>query len=48
MRMKTITPSVALATLADQHARLREMMERCEQLADELDAGRIGPTQVLR
>jgi hypothetical protein len=43
-----ITPSRALAELAAQHAELREMMERCEELADALDAGQLGPTQLLR
>jgi hypothetical protein len=32
------TPTTALQELLAQHAKLREMMERCEQLADELDA----------
>jgi iron-sulfur cluster repair protein YtfE (RIC family) len=42
------TPSQALATLATQHAELREMIARCEDLADELDSGRIEPSQLLR
>ena len=33
------TPSGALDELADQHAMLRELMERCEELADAVDAG---------
>jgi hypothetical protein len=42
------TPSRALAELAAQHEVLRGMMDRCEELADELDAGRMGPTQLTR
>lgn len=45
---KPLTPSGALAELADQHARLRDMMTRCEELADGLDAGQIEPAQLLR
>jgi hypothetical protein len=42
------TPSRALAELAAQHQVLRGMMERCEELADELDAGNMGPIQLTR
>jgi hypothetical protein len=42
------TPSRALAELAAQHEVLRGMMDRCEELADELDAGRMGPMQLTR
>jgi iron-sulfur cluster repair protein YtfE (RIC family) len=35
--MTTLTPSGALDTLAAQHATLREMIDRCEDLADEVD-----------
>ena len=42
------TPSSALAELAEQHARLRDLIARCDELADELDAGPIGPTHLLR
>jgi len=45
---KPLTASQALAELADQHAALRSMMERCDDLADELDNGHIGSTQLLR
>jgi hypothetical protein len=38
----------ALAELTDQHARLSEMMDRCEALADALDAGTAEVTHVLR
>lgn len=38
----------ALAELKAQHNMLRGMMERCEALADELDAGRCGPLQLTR
>jgi hypothetical protein len=41
------TPSSALAELADQHARLRELIARCDELADALDAGDIEPAQLL-
>jgi hypothetical protein len=42
------SPSRALAELSAQHEALRGMMERCEQLADELDTGRMGPLQLTR
>jgi len=42
------TPSRALAELNAQHDALRGMMDRCEELADELDAGRMGPMQLTR
>jgi iron-sulfur cluster repair protein YtfE (RIC family) len=42
------TPGRALVELKAQHDVLRGMMDRCELLADELDAGRMGPTQLLR
>jgi hypothetical protein len=42
------TPGRALIELKAQHDDLRGMMDRCEDLADELDAGRMGPTQLLR
>jgi hypothetical protein len=38
----------ALAELKAQHDLLRDMMDRCEDLADELEAGRSGPTQLMR
>jgi len=44
----TYTPARALVELKAQHDALRGMMDRCEDLADELDAGRMGPTQLLR
>jgi hypothetical protein len=37
-----------LAELETQHASLRDMMDRCEQLADELDAGRLEPELLTR
>jgi iron-sulfur cluster repair protein YtfE (RIC family) len=46
--MTTPTPSQALATLSTQHAELREMIARCEDLADGLDAGHVEPSQLLR
>jgi hypothetical protein len=45
---RRLTPSRALAELKAQHDALRGMMDRCEQLADELDASRMGPTQLMR
>ncbi|HET7503475.1 MAG TPA: hemerythrin domain-containing protein [Kofleriaceae bacterium] len=42
------TPSQALAELSRQHANLRAQMDRCEELADELDADNIAPSQLLR
>jgi hypothetical protein len=42
------TPGRALIELKAQHDALRGMMDRCEELADELDAGRMGPTQLMR
>ncbi len=42
------TPGRALAELKAQHDALRGMMSRCEDLADELDAGRMGPMQLTR
>jgi hypothetical protein len=41
-------PGRALAELAAQHAALRGMMDRCEDLAGELDAGRMSPVQLTR
>jgi hypothetical protein len=38
----------ALAQLAAQHDALRDMMDRCEELLGEVDAGRCGPTQLVR
>lgn len=43
-----LTPSRALDTLAVQHANLREMIDRCEELADEVDAGAASATELLR
>jgi hypothetical protein len=43
-----LTPSRARDTLAAQHAMLREMIGRCEDLADEVDAGTAGASQLLR
>jgi hypothetical protein len=46
MRHNT-TPNVLLATLAKQHADLRERIARCELLAERLDAGLLDPAQLL-
>lgn len=48
MKSPMYPPSRALAELAAQHAALRGMMDRCDELADELDAGRMGPVQLTR
>jgi hypothetical protein len=48
MKSPAYPPSRALAELAAQHAALRGMLDRCEDLADELDAGRMGPIQLTR
>ena len=42
------TPRRARVELQAQHDALRGMMDRCLELADELDAGGMGPTQLLR
>lgn len=44
--MLHLTPSRALSELKAQHDELRRMMDRCEELADELDAGRAAPDQL--
>ena len=44
--MSAVVP--ALAELTDQHACLSEMMDRCEDLADALDAGAADAAQVVR
>jgi hypothetical protein len=41
-------PSKLLAELKHQHDALRAIMDRCEQLADELDRGRTQPAQLTR
>jgi hypothetical protein len=43
-----LSPGRALAELKAQHDALRGMMDRCVELADELDAGRSGPMQLTR
>lgn len=48
MKSPSYPPSRALAELEAQHAALRGMMDRCDELADELDAGRMGPVQLTR
>jgi iron-sulfur cluster repair protein YtfE (RIC family) len=44
----TYTPNTALQELLAQHAKLREMMDRAEQLADELDGNDGDPSQLTR
>jgi hypothetical protein len=46
--MTTSISRRALVELTAQHDALRGMMDRCEQLADETEAGRIGPLQLTR
>ncbi len=41
-------PSKLLTELMKQHDALRAIMDHCEQLADELDAGRGDPSQLTR
>lgn len=43
-----LTPSRALDTLAAQHATLRERIDRCDELADEVDAGTADAAPLLR
>lgn len=45
--MKT-TPSKVLAELIAQHDGLRQIMDRCEELADQLDAGLSNPLALTR
>jgi hypothetical protein len=47
-RSHQYTPGRALVELKAQHDALRGMMDRCEALADELDAGSKSPVQLLR
>lgn len=42
-----ITPGQAREELAIQHGMLREMIERCEALADDVDAGSAAPDALL-
>lgn len=44
----TYSAARALGELKAQHNNLRDMMERCEAFADELQAGRCGPLQLTR
>ncbi len=48
IRVQTYSEQRAIVELEAQHKMLRGMMERCEALADELDAGRCGPLQLTR
>ena len=41
-------PSHALSELEEQHRALRVLMERCEQLADQVDAERAQPEELTR
>lgn len=40
-------PNTVLAELLQQHDQLRDIIYRCEKLADDLDAGKIEPVIVL-
>lgn len=42
------SPSQLLEALLQQHDMLRTMMDRCEQLADQLDAGLVQPAELTR
>jgi iron-sulfur cluster repair protein YtfE (RIC family) len=42
-----LTPRHMLAELVAQHASLRGMIDRCEQLADGLDASSVEPAQLV-
>ena len=42
-----LTPSRALDTLAAQHTTLRERIDRCDELADEVDAGTAAASQLV-
>lgn len=42
-----ITPGRALDELCAQHAELRRLMARCEELADEVDAGGSSPEELV-
>jgi hypothetical protein len=46
--LREYPPSRALAELKAQHDALRGMMDRCDELANALDAGRMGPLQLTR
>jgi iron-sulfur cluster repair protein YtfE (RIC family) len=43
-----LSPERALAELEAQHAGLRAIMERCDELLVEVEAGRCGPIQLTR
>ena len=43
-----MTPKEVLDQLMKQHSTLRAMMDQCDQLADELDAGRGSSSVLLR
>lgn len=45
---KKPAPTAALHELEAQHAVIRQLMERCELLADELDAGRLDADRLTR
>lgn len=42
-----VTPSQLREALAQQHAELRERISRCDQLAEDFDAGLLEPAQLL-
>ena len=44
----TFSMAQALTELLAQHDEIRRMMHRCELLADELDAGKLEPGELLR
>lgn len=44
----TYSAERAVGEIKAQHAMLRDMMDRCEAFADEVDAKRCGPLQLTR
>jgi len=44
----TLTPAHLLKELLQQHKALRTMMEHCERIAEDLDAGRAAPGALTR
>jgi iron-sulfur cluster repair protein YtfE (RIC family) len=45
--MTALSPSRALEMLAAQHADLREKIDRCDELADQVDAGTASASDLL-
>jgi iron-sulfur cluster repair protein YtfE (RIC family) len=45
--LSSLSPSQALETLTAQHVGLREMIQRCAELADAVDAGTAGASELV-